>query len=73
MRSIILHDAEVGDYCIIAAGSLVKEGMTIPDKSFVVGVPAEIKGEASSQQLWWVHEGLSIYNKLTKQYKQEGL
>ncbi len=73
MKSTILHDAEIGDYSIIAAGCVVKEKMKIPDKSFVVGVPAEIKGELSPEQLWWSQNSPKIYQQLAQQYKNEGL
>ncbi len=73
MKSTILHDAEIGDYSIIAAGCVVKEKMKIPDKSFVVGVPAEIKGELSPEQLWWSQNSPKIYQQLAQQYKSEGL
>ena len=73
MNATILHDAEIGDSCIIAAGCLVRQGMKIPDNSFVAGVPGEIKGKASPQQLWWVGEGSRLYDKLVKQYKEQGL
>ena len=73
MNATILHDAEIGDSCIIGASCLVSQGMHIPDKSFVVGVPGEIKGEVSSQQLWWVEQAPQIYVELIKQYKEQGL
>ncbi len=73
MNAIILHDAEIGDSSVIGAGCVVRQGMKIPAKSFVAGVPGKIRGEASPRQLWWVQEGLPIYNQLAKQYKEEGL
>ncbi|MDH5696480.1 MAG: gamma carbonic anhydrase family protein [Dehalococcoidia bacterium] len=73
MNATILHDAEIGDFCIIGAGCLVSQGMQIPDKSFVAGVPGKIKGEASAEQLWWVKQGPQGYAELAEQYKQQGL
>jgi carbonic anhydrase/acetyltransferase-like protein (isoleucine patch superfamily) len=73
MNATILHDAEIGDFCIIGAGSMVSQGMKIPKGSLVLGVPGEIKGEATEQQLWWVKEGFRGYVTLAKQYKQQGL
>ncbi len=73
MNATILHDAEIGDFCIIGAGCLVSQGMQIPDRSFVVGVPGKIKGEISDQQLWWVEKAPQNYAELIKQYKREGL
>ena len=51
----------------------VSQGMQVPDRSFVTGVPARIKGQVSSQQLWWVEEGPRVYDELAKQYKEQGL
>jgi carbonic anhydrase/acetyltransferase-like protein (isoleucine patch superfamily) len=73
MNATILHDAEIGDFCIIGASCLVSQGMKIPDRSFVVGVPGKIKGEASAEQLWWVEAGPQIYVDLIKQYKGQEL
>ena len=73
MNSTILHDVEIGNFCIIAAGSLVKQGMKIPDGSFVAGVPGEIMGEASEKQLQWTLNNPDTYPRLAKQYKEQGL
>ena len=72
MNSTILHDAEIGDYCIIGAGCLISHAMQIPDRSFVAGVPGQIKGEATPEQLWWVEQAPKEYLELVKKYKQEG-
>jgi carbonic anhydrase/acetyltransferase-like protein (isoleucine patch superfamily) len=71
MNSTILHDVEIGNFCIIAAACLVSQGMKIPDKSFVAGVPGKIKGEASAQQLWWTQSNPEYSSSIAKQYKAE--
>ncbi|MFC1958587.1 gamma carbonic anhydrase family protein [Chloroflexota bacterium] len=73
INAAILHDAEIGDHSIIAAGCVVKEKMKIPDRSFVVGVPAEIKGEVSDEQLWWAQNSPKINHEWAQQYKEQGL
>ena len=73
MNAIVLHDAEIGESAVIGAGCVVSQGMKVPPRSFVAGVPGKIKGEASPRQLWWVQEGSPIYNQLAQQYKEEGL
>ena len=73
MNATLLHDADIGDFCIIGAGCLVTQEMKIPDRSFVVGIPAEIKGEVSPQQLRWVQQAPQTYRELIGQYKEEGL
>ncbi len=57
MNATILQEVEIGDECLIAAGAVVTEGMRIPNRSFVAGVPAEMKGELKSSQAHWVGEG----------------
>ena len=73
MNATVLHDAEIGNFCIIGAGCLVGQGMKSPDDSFVVGVPGKIKGEVASEQLWWVQKAPVFYAGLGKQYKEAGL
>ncbi len=74
MNATLLHDAEIGSCCIIGANCLVSQGMKIPDNSFVVGVPAEIRGQVSPQQLLrWTQEGPENYAKLANEYKEQGL
>jgi carbonic anhydrase/acetyltransferase-like protein (isoleucine patch superfamily) len=71
MNATLLHDAEIGNYCIIAAGSLVSQAMKIPDKSFVAGIPGKIKGEVTEEQLRWVEQAPRQYYKLMNMYKSE--
>jgi carbonic anhydrase/acetyltransferase-like protein (isoleucine patch superfamily) len=73
MNAVVLHDAEIGESSVIGAGCVVPQGMKVPAGSFVAGVPGKIKGQASPRQLWWVQEGSPIYDRLAKQYKEEGL
>jgi len=73
MSATILHDVEIGGFCIIGAGCLVPEGMKIPDRSLVFGVPGKIKGEPTEQQLRWATEGYKGYVELARQYKEQGL
>ena len=73
INAVILHDVEIGDLCIIGASCLVPPGMKIPNRSFVAGIPAQIKGEPTPEQLWWVTEGAQSYANLVKQYKEQGL
>jgi len=73
MNATVLHDVEIGDLCIIAAGCLVKEGMKVAAGSFVAGVPGRVMGKATEEQLWWVRHGPSSYSELAKKYKELGL
>jgi carbonic anhydrase/acetyltransferase-like protein (isoleucine patch superfamily) len=73
MNATVLHDVEVGSFCLIAAGSLVVQGMKIPDNTLVAGIPGKLKGQPSKQQLWWLKEGFKAYSELARQYREQGL
>jgi len=62
---------DIGDFCIIGAAAMVSQGMTIPDRSFVVGVPAKIKGNITSQQLYWLEQASEVYIRLAERHKKE--
>ena len=72
-NATILDGAEIGDYCVIGAGSVVKENAKIPAKSLAVGTPARIKGQVSPEQLTRIKEGTANYAELAKKYKIQGL
>ncbi|WP_435359368.1 gamma carbonic anhydrase family protein [Haloarchaeobius sp. DFWS5] len=42
INAVLNSDVEVGQRCIVAAGTVVPDGYSIPDESFVRGVPAEV-------------------------------
>ncbi len=71
MNATLLHDAEIGNYCIVAACAMVGQGMKVPDRSFVVGIPGKIAGPPTEDQLWWVDGGVKSYEELMELYKKE--
>ena len=73
ISATLLHDVEIGDYSIVAAGCVVTEKMIIPERSFVVGVPGKIKGQISEEQMWWSENSPKIYMEWAEMYKKEGL
>jgi carbonic anhydrase/acetyltransferase-like protein (isoleucine patch superfamily) len=74
MNATLLHDVEIGNFCVIGANCLVSQGMKIPDNSFVVGVPAKIKGNVSSQLMQkWLQEAPEGMVALAALFKEEGL
>ena len=42
MGAIVLTGAQIGEDVIIAAGALVTEGMRVPSRSMVMGLPARV-------------------------------
>jgi carbonic anhydrase/acetyltransferase-like protein (isoleucine patch superfamily) len=73
MNATVLDNANIGDYCVIGANALVPEGMQVPDRSFVVGVPGKIKGDVSPSQCTRIDDGVKWYLELTRLYREQGL
>ena len=51
MGALLLNGAHVGADSIVAAGSLVTEGMRIPPRSLVMGRPAKVKRPLSDEEV----------------------
>jgi carbonic anhydrase/acetyltransferase-like protein (isoleucine patch superfamily) len=73
MNATILHNVEIGNFCVIGAACLVKQDMIIPDNSLVIGVPGKIKGTVSPEDSFWVSQGYLGYRELAKLYRNESL
>lgn len=72
-NATILDGAQIGSFCVIGAGCLVTQGMQIPDGSFVVGVPAEIRGQISPERRSGLARGPGSYTELARRYREQGL
>ncbi|MFC2059123.1 gamma carbonic anhydrase family protein [Chloroflexota bacterium] len=72
-HACILADAEIGSLCLVAANSTVLENTKIPDRSFVVGSPAKIKGKLSQSNIDKMEWYMLPYADLVKEYKEQGI
>jgi carbonic anhydrase/acetyltransferase-like protein (isoleucine patch superfamily) len=69
MGATILNDAHVGEESIVAAGTLVPEGMKIPPRSLVMGVPAKVRRPVTEEE----RAGLRQYAQNYYEYKESYL
>ena len=69
MGATILNDAHVGERSIIAAGTLVPEGMVIPPGSLVMGLPAKVRRPCTDEE----REGIATYASNYFEYKESYL
>lgn len=60
----VLDGARIGAESLVAAGALVREGMVVPPRSLVVGVPGVVKRELSERELEIVRRTPGRYLKL---------
>ena len=72
MSTTIMDGAEVGAGCLVAAGSLLKEGFQAPPHTLVAGWPATVKGELSPGQLALVAGVWPRYIRYKEAYFKDG-
>ena len=72
-NATVLDNVEIGDYCVIAAGSVVAPETKFPAESLAVGVPAKVKGKLSQNQKDYITMGSAFNVKLAQKYKKQGL
>jgi carbonic anhydrase/acetyltransferase-like protein (isoleucine patch superfamily) len=61
MNATVLEGAEIGDWCIIAAGTVVKENERIPSNSLVVGVPSRIVRQLTEKDRTYITHAWKLY------------
>jgi carbonic anhydrase/acetyltransferase-like protein (isoleucine patch superfamily) len=69
--SVVLDDARVGAFSIVAAGAVVSPGTLIPPRSLVMGLPARIKRELTDEEVDQLSVFWQNYVEYTKMYKAE--
>ena len=68
MRAIILNNAKVSAHCIVAAGALITEGMVIPERSLVMGLPAKVKRPLTDEEVAHIDEYARRYYEYKETY-----
>jgi len=70
-RSIVLDGVKIGDWVIIAAGTLLTEGTDVPSKSLVMGAPGKVVKELEDRHLTMISAGNEGYVYLGRTYRDE--
>jgi carbonic anhydrase/acetyltransferase-like protein (isoleucine patch superfamily) len=71
MGATILNEAHVGEESIVAAGSLVPEGMVIPPRSLVMGVPAKFRRQVTEEERQGLRQSAANYFEYKETYLAE--
>jgi len=69
--AIVLNGATIGRGAIVAAGALVPEGMQVPANTLVMGTPAKVRREVTSEEQARFAKNCDNYVKITAVYKEE--
>ena len=71
MGAIILDEAVIGEYSLVAAGSLVPPRKVFPPKSLIMGNPAKVIRELTSEEIKKNQENTNHYIELGNLYKNQ--
>jgi carbonic anhydrase/acetyltransferase-like protein (isoleucine patch superfamily) len=71
MNAVVLHGAIVGEEALVAALSVIPEGMIVPDRTLVAGAPAKVRKELDGAAAEWVRGSAAHYVALSRRYIAE--
>lgn len=71
MGCMILNGARIGTLSIVAAGALVPEGMQVPPRSVVMGMPGKVVRQVNDADIERTRDGVQIYVDRAIKYKKE--
>ena len=69
MGAILLNGVVVGAGSLVGAGAVCREGMRIPPRSVVLGVPGRVAREATSEIAVRIRKTMESYLELQAQYR----
>ncbi len=72
MSTTIMDGAEIGEGCLVAAGSLVREGFQAPPHTLVAGWPATVKRDLTPDQRALTESVWQRYVRYKEAYFQDG-
>ena len=64
MNAVIMDDVVIGAESIIGALAFVKSGISIPERSMVVGNPARVIKQVTDEMIKWKTKGTELYQSL---------
>jgi carbonic anhydrase/acetyltransferase-like protein (isoleucine patch superfamily) len=73
MNAVVLHGAQIGEESLVAALSVVPEGMIVPPRTLVAGAPARIRKELGGEAADWVRDSASHYAELAARYRSQNI
>lgn len=68
MNSTVLNGAVIGEFSLIGANALVTANTVIPSRSLVLGSPAKVVKELSTEQINAIQKNADVYVKQAAEY-----
>jgi carbonic anhydrase/acetyltransferase-like protein (isoleucine patch superfamily) len=69
IQAVVLNGAKIGRHCLVGAGALVTEGKDFPDGSVIMGSPAKVVKQVSSEQLERLRSGSRRYVEKARHFR----
>ncbi len=66
----VLDGARIGAWSLVAAGALVREGMIVPPRSLVAGVPGVVKRELTGREIEVIRRTPGRYVTLAAEHRR---
>jgi carbonic anhydrase/acetyltransferase-like protein (isoleucine patch superfamily) len=73
MGAVVMDNAELGEGCWVAAGSVVPAGAVVPSYTLVRGAPARVARPISEAERTWAEEAVVRYLALAREHKLQQL
>lgn len=70
MGATLLNGSKIGEYSVVAAGSLVTEGKEFPPRSLIMGVPAKVVREIGEKEIAMITRGATHYQQNAQNHKE---
>lgn len=68
--SVVLNRVHVGAGSVVGAGAVVAEGLDVPERSMVLGVPGRVKPLPDKSQNDWIDYGVGVYLNFARRYPE---
>ncbi|HUE77072.1 MAG TPA: gamma carbonic anhydrase family protein [Longimicrobiales bacterium] len=72
MNAVLLHHCVIGEEALVAAGSVVPEGMEVPARTLVAGAPATVRKQLAGESAGWITRSADHYVALSRAYLDQG-
>jgi carbonic anhydrase/acetyltransferase-like protein (isoleucine patch superfamily) len=69
--STVLNNARLGEHCLVGAHALITEGKEFPDKVLIVGAPAHVVRELTSEELVMLDAAAESYVHNGRHYRTQ--
>lgn len=71
IQAVVLNGAVIGKHCLLAAGAIVTEGKSFPDRSLILGAPAKVARELTDEEVARLEHSASDYARRAEAYRGE--